>query len=110
MSQYTGFPVSATLEVKDTTDIRLAADRMADVYEKGTDDFAFRILLPRGENMTSKAKKLGMTFQGEFVLTLRKRNLVPVVRDVRYIHDDGHYGWILASPKAFDRFEGKAAT
>ena len=109
MTQYAGFPVHATLDVKDVTDIRLAADRMVDAYEKSADDFAFRILLPRGDKLTSKAKKLGMTFQGEFVLTLRKRNLVPVVRDVRYIHDDDHYGWILASPPAFDRFEGKAS-
>jgi hypothetical protein len=109
MSQYVDFPVHATLEVNDVDDIRLAADQMADAYEKSADDFAFRILLPRGEKLTNKAKKLGMTFQGEFVLTLRKRNLVPIVRDVRYIHDNDHYGWILASPKAFDRFEGKAA-
>lgn len=108
MTQYAGFPVHATFDIRDTTDIRRAADRMADAYEKSSDDFAFRILLPRGEKLTSKAKKLGMTFQGEFVLTLRKRNLVPVVRDVRYIHDADHYGWILASPKAFERFEGKA--
>ncbi|MGI0019644.1 MAG: hypothetical protein ACREAY_04155 [Nitrososphaera sp.] len=108
MTQYAGFPVYGTIPVRDVSDIRQAADRMADAYEKSSDDFAFRILLPRGDKLTNKAKKLGMTFQGEFVLTLRKRNLVPVVRDVRYVHDDDHYGWILASPKAFDRFEGKA--
>ncbi len=79
---------------------------MVDSYEahwqSGT--FAYRILLPRGDKISSKTKRLGLAFQGEFVLALRKKHLLPNVRDVRYVHDEGHYGWILASPDLYDRF------
>lgn len=107
-SQYASFPSQATFDIKDISDIRLAVDSMTESYEKSGDDFSFRILLPRGEKLTSKAKKLGMTLQGELILTMRKRNIVPVIKDLRYVHDEEHYGWILATPKVFDRFEGKA--
>ena len=106
--KYASFPVQATIDVRDISDIRSAVDRMADAYQLSADDFSFRILLPRGEKLTSRAKKIGMTLQGEFILTLRKRNIVPVVRDLRYVHDEAHYGWLLASSKVFDRFEGKS--
>lgn len=107
-SKYAGFPVQATFHVKEVSDIRQAVDRMADSYAQSADDFSFRVLLPRGEKLLGKTKKLGVTFQGEFVLTLRRRSIVPIVRDLRYLHDDDHYGWLLASAKVFDRFEGKA--
>ncbi|AIF84699.1 hypothetical protein NTE_02656 [Candidatus Nitrososphaera evergladensis SR1] len=107
-SKYAGFPVIDTIDLRDAADIRLAVDKVADAYEKRQDEFSFRILLPRGEKLTGKAKKLGMTFQGEFILTIRKRGLVPQVRDLRYVHDEEHYGWLLASPKIFEKFEGRA--
>lgn len=106
-SQYASFPVQETFDLKEIAEIRLAADRMADAYEKSAEEFSFRILLPRSEKSTSRAMKLGMTMQGEFVLTLRKRNIVPMVKELRYVHDESHYGWILASSKMFDRFEQK---
>lgn len=105
-SKYAGFPVMDTIDVRDGADIRGAVDRVADAYEKGQEEFSFRILLPRGDKLTGKAKKLGMTFQGEFILTIRKRGLVPQVRDLRYVHDEEHYGWLLASPQIFEKFEG----
>jgi hypothetical protein len=39
------------------------------------------------------------------LLGLRKRNVVPNVREVRYIHDGHHYGWLLANPQVFEQFE-----
>ena len=107
-SQYANFPVQDTFDLKEIAEIRLAADRMADAYEKSAEEFSFRILLPRSDKSTSRAKKLGITLQGEFVLTLRKRNVVPIVRELRYIHDDVHYGWILASSKIFEKYDQKA--
>jgi hypothetical protein len=106
-SKYAGFPVIDTIGLRDAADIRPAVDKMADAYEKRQEEFSFRILLPRGEKLTGKAKNLGMTFQGEFILTIRKRGLVPQIRDLRYVHDEEHYGWLLASPKIFEKFEGR---
>ncbi len=107
-SQYAGFPVIKTIDLRDLADIRRAVDTMADAYERKQEDFSFRVLLPRGEKLTGKAKKLGMTLQGELILTLRKRHLVPQIRELRYVHDEAHYGWLLASPDVFERFERKA--
>jgi hypothetical protein len=67
--------------------------------------FSFRILLPRDPKSTKKAKTIGLTFQGEFLLGLRKRKIVPNVREVRYVHDEDHYGWLLANPEVYDQFE-----
>jgi hypothetical protein len=106
--KYASFPVQETIDVRDISDIRNAVDRMADSYQRSADDFSFRILLPRGEKLTGRTKKIGITLQGEFIFTLRKRNVVPVLRDLRYVHDEAHYGWLLASSKVFDRFEGRA--
>jgi hypothetical protein len=47
---------------------------------------------------------MGLAFQGEFILGLRRHNIVPKVREVRYIHDESHYGWLLANPEVYERF------
>jgi hypothetical protein len=107
MTSYSGFPVHETIELQEVSDIRRAVDRMVEVYvrQNDTDDFSYRILLPRGEKSNTKAKRIGIAFQGELVLTLRKKNMMPNIREVRYVHDDSHYGWLLASPQVFERFE-----
>ena len=107
-SAYAGFPTLETISLTELSEIRATADKMIRSYEQheSLGDFSFRILLPRGEKVGSKAKRLGFSLQGEFILGLRKRNLVPKVKEVRYLHDEGHYGWILGSPEVFQRFEG----
>ena len=95
-----------TIEIKEASDIRQAVDRLVEAYvELGPHGrFSYRILLPRDEKSTAKAKRIGLSFQGELVLGLRKRNIVPKMRDVRYVHDANHYGWLLASPGVYDQF------
>ncbi len=109
-SPFAAFPVLETIEIQDLSDIRQAVDKMVDAYVRQSSDqnFSYRILLPRGERLTGKAKRIGVALQGELVLGLRKKNLVPDVREVRYLHDDSHYGWLLASPKVFARFENSS--
>jgi len=107
MTSYSDFPVHETIELQEISDIRHAVDKMVDAYSRqsNTGDFSYRILLPKSGKSNSKAKRLGIAFQGEFVLALRKKNLLPNVREVRYIHDNSHYGWLLASPQIYERFE-----
>ena len=109
-SKYASFPVIDTIDLRDIADIRSAVDKLADAYEKASEEFSFRLLLPRGDNLTSKTKKLGMTFQGEFIITIRKRGIMPKVRDLRYVHDEEHYGWLLASSEIFEKFEGRSSS
>ncbi|MGC1927998.1 MAG: hypothetical protein WA667_03420 [Candidatus Nitrosopolaris sp.] len=67
-------------------------------------EFSYRLLLPRGEELTTKAKRIGMTAQAEFLLALRRKKLKPNLRDIRYVHDVDHYGWIFVDPALHDRF------
>ena len=101
---YANFPVHETIDVKDVSDIRIAVDRMAEAYTHlgQYGNFSYRLLLPKGEKLTAKAKKLGLTIQAELLLTLKKKKLKPNVREIRYIHDKDHYGWLLANPEIFD--------
>lgn len=109
-SPYVTFPVNETIDLADLSDIRSAVDRMVQSYSSQLDSssFSYRILLPRGDRLTVKAKRIGAAFQAEFLLALRRRRLAPKVRELRYLHDERHYGWILADPKVFERFEKNA--
>jgi hypothetical protein len=108
-SPYVAFPVHGTIDIRDMADIRNAVDRLVESYAQSDGaGFSYRILLPRGEKLTGKTKRIGISFQGEFVLGLRKKNLVPRVREIRYLHDEAHYGWLLASPEVVERFEKKS--
>ncbi|MDQ3903343.1 MAG: hypothetical protein M3247_06865 [Thermoproteota archaeon] len=106
-SPYTKFPVNETIDLKETSNIRQIVDTMVEAYlsQEPLGKFSYRILLPRDQKSTIQAKRLGLAFQGEFILGLRRRNVVPIVREVRYVHDEHHYGWLLANPQVFDQFE-----
>src|SRR5688500_7952467 len=101
-SSYTKFPVIETIDIREASDIRQAVDRMVEAYIHDSQGrFSYRILLPRDPKSTTKAKRIGLAFQGEFVFGLRKRNVLPKVREVRYVHDESHYGWLLANPEVY---------
>ncbi len=104
---YSRFPVIETIDLSSTSTVREAAVRLVEAYlvQQPLGKFSFRILLPRDPKSTKKAKALGLAFQGEFLLGLRKRKLMPNVREVRYIHDEHHYGWLLANPEVYEQFE-----
>jgi hypothetical protein len=111
--QYVRFPVIETIDLSGTSStIHQAVDTMVEAYLKKEPlgKFSYRILLPRDPKSTRKAKEIGLAFQGEFLLGLRKRNVVPNVREVRYIHDEHHYGWLLANPQIFEQFENEVVS
>lgn len=93
--------------MSDASNIRETVDKMVEAYllQESLGKFSYRILLPRDEKSTSKAKRIGLTFQGEFLLGLRRRKVMPNIREVRYIHDEKHYGWLLANPQVYEQFE-----
>lgn len=78
-------------------------DDMLEVYSKSYMDysFSFRILLPRSkdsQNVNNLTKKLGLQIQHDFLIGMRKYKLKPRVRELRYIHDENHFGWLLIDP------------
>lgn len=100
-SSYINFPVHETIDLKEFSDIRFAVDRMVESYKclNESGNFSYRLLLPKGEKLNEKARKIGLTVQAEFLLALKKKQLKLNVKEVRYIHDKTHYGWILANPE-----------
>ena len=109
--EYIRFPVIETIDLSGTSStLRQAVDKMVEAYLKKEPlaKFSYRILLPRDQKSNRKAKEIGLAFQGEFLLGLRKRNVLPNVRELRYVHDEHHYGWLLANPQVFDEFENGA--
>jgi hypothetical protein len=98
---YINFPVFETIDIKEVSDIRNAVDRMVEAYEtlNKSANFSYRLLLPKGEKTNEKARKIGFIVQAEFLLALKKKQLKLNVREIRYMHDETHYGWILANPE-----------
>jgi hypothetical protein len=60
-------------------------------------DFSYRILLPRKQENNKLAKKIGLSLQLEFTSQLRKRKLKIKMKEIRYIHDTTHFGWIITT-------------
>ena len=79
---YARFPVIETIDLSNASTVRETVDRMVDVYlaQQPLGKFSYRILLPRHPESTKKAKTIGLAFQGEFLLVLRKRKVVPNIR------------------------------
>ena len=105
-SSYADFPVIETIEVKEISDIPEAVKKMMQTYavKNDTREFSYRLLLPRGEKLNAKAKRIGMAAQAEFVMSLRLKKLKPNLREIRYVHDVDHYGWLFVEPTFHDRF------
>jgi len=105
-SSYAEFPVLETIEIKEISDIPESVQKMTETYAVKSDarEFSYRLLLPRGEKLNTKAKRIGMTAQSEFLLSLRLKKLKPNLREIRYVHDVDHYGWLFVDPTFHDRF------
>ena len=93
-------PVHKTLFLENIEQVRSVCDGMIRDYIKlePTNDFTYRILLPRLKNNNNKlAKKIGLSLQLEFTSQLRKRKLKIKMKEIRYIHDTTHFGWIITT-------------
>lgn len=96
-------PVHKTLFLEKIEQVRSVCDVMIRDYIKlePTNDFSYRILLPRmnnnNDNDNKLAKKIGLSLQLEFTSQLRKRKLKIKMKEIRYIHDTTHFGWIITT-------------
>jgi hypothetical protein len=71
--------------------------------ESQSGEFGWRILLPRHLKSTYDAIRLGAVIHTELMLALKKNKLIPNLKDLRYIHDDYNYGWLLLNPKMTEK-------
>ena len=90
-------PVHKTLPLEKLEQVQSVCDSMILDYIslEQTNDFSYRILLPRNKENNKLAKKLGLSLQLEFTSQLRKRKLKTKMKEIRYIHDTKHFGWII---------------
>jgi hypothetical protein len=45
-----------------------------------------------------------LALQAELLLALKKNKLKVNLKEIRYIHDENHYGWLLFNPTVQERF------
>jgi uncharacterized protein YgfB (UPF0149 family) len=101
------YKASNTEEIVSFKEIPKLIEKMVKSYSKSYTDhnFSFRILLPRSKDsqrINSQTKKLGLQIQNEFLLAIRKLKLKPNIRELRYIHDEDHFGWLLVDPSIYE--------
>jgi hypothetical protein len=102
-SQLGKFPVKLTRKISDVSDIKPMIDEFVEHYRKSKpEEFSWRILLPRKPD-AAYVKRLGATIHSEIMLSLKKNKLIANLRDIRYIHDDDNYGWLLLAPKIAEK-------
>jgi electron transfer flavoprotein alpha subunit len=91
------FPVKKTLVLDKLEQVKSVCDTMILDYLKllSTNDFSYRILLPRKEDNNNLARKIGYNLQSEFTSQLRQRKIKTKMREIRYIHDKKYFGWII---------------
>lgn len=101
---YRTLRVSKTFQVSNAQDITNIVTQLANLIEKNgsMDDLSVRILLPREAGSGSTAQKWGLSLRSGLILALKRKGIKPNLREVRYVHDDCHYGWILIEPRLFD--------
>ena len=94
---YRTLQVSKTFKVRNGLDATSIVTQLVDFIEKNSsmDGVSVRILLPRGDENDSLARKWGASLRTGLLLALKRREIRPNLREVRYVHDQYHYGWIL---------------
>lgn len=97
------FPVQFTRKINDISEIKPMIDEFIDHYKRSKpEEFSWRILLPRHLD-SGYVKRLGATIHSEIMISLKKNKLIANLRDIRYIHDDDNYGWLLLNPKIAEK-------
>jgi hypothetical protein len=101
---YRTLKVSKTFQVVSSHDIANTVIQLVDLIEKNVsmDNLSIRILLPREANSGLRTQKWGLSLRTGLLLALKRKGIRPKLREVRYVHDDYHYGWILIDPRLFD--------
>jgi hypothetical protein len=104
-SQLVNFPVQLTCRISEVSEISPMIDEFINYYKNAkSGEFSCRILLPRNLKSNNDVKRLGATIHAEIMLSLKKNKLIANLRDIRYIHDDNNYGWLLLNPKLAEKF------
>jgi hypothetical protein len=111
VDNYRTFDVINTFEVKSNSDIVTIVvtivDYLSDFLSTNAsrNGCSFRILLPRSKESLSLPRKWGAFLRSELILALKRRHIKVRLREVRYVHDEFHYGWLLIAPSLLENSE-----
>jgi len=100
------FEVFSTVLINEKSNLSELVDEFVNSYIllSRTKNFSYRILIPRNKDSSNfQAKKLGLTIQAEILLAMKRGNLKLSIREIRYLHDPDHYGWLFLSPELIER-------
>lgn len=94
-----------TISLQKLEDVKCTCDTMIRDYIKleKSNAFSYRILLPRNEENNKLAKKIGLSLQLEFLSQLRKKKLKIYMKEIKYIHDSKHFGWLLINSDLYNK-------
>ena len=101
------FNAFSTENISDFEEISRLVDILIKEYSKSYKDhnFSFRILLPRSKDsktVNNQSKKLGLHIQNTFLHEIKKLKLKPNIRELKYVHDENHFGWLLLDPSIYE--------
>ena len=98
-------PVHKTLLLEKLENVKSTCDIMILDYLKleKSNNFSYRILLPRNEENNKLAKEIGLSLQLEFLSQLRKRKIKTHIREIKYVHDSKHFGWLLINSDLYQK-------
>lgn len=104
------FKSSITKNIVNIDEIPRLVEVMVKEYSQScnTHNFSFRILLPRStasKDINNQTKRLFLQIQHSFLAEVKKLKLKPNIRELRYIHDDAHFGWLLIDPSIYDTLQ-----
>ncbi len=100
-------PVHKTLLLEKLENVKSTCDTMVRDYIKleKSNTFSYRILLPRNDENNKLTKKIGLSLQLEFLSQLRKLKIKTYLKEIKYIHDSKHFGWLLINPDLYNEMD-----
>ena len=98
-------PVYNTLIIETLENVKVTSDIILNDFLKleKSNNFSYRILLPRNNENNKLAKQIGLSIQLELLSQLRKRKIKIYMKEIKYVHDQEHFGWLLINSDLYQK-------
>ena len=98
-------PVYNTLLIETLENVKSTCDIIMQDFLKleKSNNFSYRILLPRNNENNKLAKQIGLSIQLELLSQLRKRKIKIYMKEIKYVHDQEHFGWLLINSDLYQK-------
>ena len=98
-------PVYNTLIIETLENVKVTSDIILNDFLKleKSNNFSYRILLPRNDENNKLAKQIGLSLQLELFSKLRKRKIKIYLKEIKYVHDQKHFGWLLINSDLYQK-------